>query len=137
MSMRIFFKKGSSHDNNTNGRKLDNYCFFKTNIIVDTRFSKMCVFFKNVPPSTTIPKCYPDLVFEVPALYRANIGHLTAILANLHKKEHRQTWGQFLINYTVHIYIILNILHSHRKIIKDHDANRNLAAGLWGHQVRV
>ena len=59
------------------------------------------VFFKNVPPLTTVPGRSPGHFPAIPSLTRANIDHPTAILADLRGQQNQTNWGQFLINYTV------------------------------------
>ena len=71
----------------------------------DTTFStKKKPFFKNVPPSTTVPGGSPGHSPTIPSPTRANIGHLIAILADVRGKQIRN--GAILNKlYSTYTYI--------------------------------
>ena len=101
-------------NNYKKGYECCNYWFLNTTCFLIRDFQNKR-FFLNVPPSTTIPKCYPGVVFEVPALHRANIGHLTAILDTRKNKSSflaallKKLYSIYIIYIYVYIYIYISI----------------------------
>ena len=66
--------------------------------------------FKNVPPSTPVPRRSPGRSPAIPSPTRANIGHPAAVLSDVRGQKHRKNWGQFLIKSTVTLLTLLTLL---------------------------